>query len=317
RLARGKEQTLCGLAGDGERELDGETPEGLQLARLAVERNGITTRRLDLTVAPAIPTDCTVLALVAPTTALLPREVDLINAYMAANGRLLILAEPGGPNLDAITARWGLRLLPGIVFDPKRANAGDPTDLLVDDFPSESPVSKQVAGAELVTAGGVTTAASEDAGLSVAQVMVTSQEAWLELNPSVSPPKFEPDKGDRGGPIRLAGAADRSEVRANGENRVAGGGPSIARTRLLLVADADWAGNAYLGRRSNARLLANGINWLVGEEDLVAVGGVDPDLRRLDLTPARRRLMGIGSIGGVPAVVVLIGAGVWFRRRRR
>ncbi|HEV7861393.1 MAG TPA: Gldg family protein, partial [Acidimicrobiia bacterium] len=67
RLARAKEQTLCGLAGDGERELDGETPEGLQLARLAVERNGITTRRLDLTVAPAIPTDCTVLALVAPT----------------------------------------------------------------------------------------------------------------------------------------------------------------------------------------------------------------------------------------------------------
>ena len=210
--------------------------------------------------------------------------MDLINDYMAANGRLLVLAEPGGPNLDAITTRWGLRLLTGIVFDPKRANAGDPTDLLVDDFPSESPVSKQVAGAELVTAGGITTAASEDAGLSVAQVMVTSEEAWLELNPAVTPPKFEPDKGDRAGPVRLAGAADRSEARESGENRVSGSGPSIARTRLLLVADADWASNAFIDRRSNSRLLANGLNWLAGEEDLVAVGGVDPDLRRLDLT---------------------------------
>jgi ABC-type transport system involved in multi-copper enzyme maturation permease subunit/ABC-type uncharacterized transport system involved in gliding motility auxiliary subunit len=317
RMARGKAQTLCGLAGDGERELDGETPEGLQLARLDIERNGIATRRLDLTVAASIPADCTVLALVAPTTPLLPREEELINAYMAAAGRMLILAEPGGPNLDAITTRWGLRFLPGIVFDPKRANAGDPTDLLVDDFPTESPVAKQVAGAELVTAGGVTTAASEDAGLSVAQVMVTSPEAWLELNPAVTPPKFEPEKGDRAGPVRLAGAADRSEIQEGGENRVAGGGPSIARTRLLLVADADWAGNAFLEHRSNARLLANGVNWLVGEEDLLAVGGVDPDLRRLDLTPDRRRLMGIGSIAGVPAAVLLVGAGVWFRRRKR
>src|SRR5207237_9894794 len=123
--------------------------------------------RLDLTVATAVPAECTILALVAPTSALLANEVQLINNYMADNGRMLILSEPGGPNLDAVTTRWGLRLLPGVVFDPERAAAGDPTSVLVNDFPTESPVSKGVDGAALVTAGGITTAASQDPGLTV------------------------------------------------------------------------------------------------------------------------------------------------------
>ncbi|HEV7536594.1 MAG TPA: Gldg family protein, partial [Acidimicrobiia bacterium] len=209
RLARPKPQMLCGLAGDGERELDSELPQGLQLARLAAERNGVATRRLDLTVATAIPADCTILALVAPTATLLANEVQLINNYLAADGKMLILAEPGGPNLDAITTRWGLRYLPGVVFDPERAAAGDPTSLLVNDFPTESPVSKGIDGAALVTAGGITTAASPDTGLTVSRVMQSSGQSWLELNPASTPPVYEADKGDRGGPVVLAGAADR------------------------------------------------------------------------------------------------------------
>jgi len=65
------------------------------------------------------------------------------------------------------------------------------------------------------------------------------------------------------------------------------------------------------------RLLANGINWLAGEEDVVAVGGENPNLRRLALTPARRTLMGGVSIGGLPGLALVAGAGVWLRRRRR
>jgi ABC-type uncharacterized transport system involved in gliding motility auxiliary subunit len=253
----------------------------------------------------------------APTAALLPKEIQVLGDWMANNGRMLILSEPGGPNLDAITTRWGLRLLPGIVFDPPRAQAGDPTALLVNEFPTESPVAKGVDRAKLVTAGGITTAASEDAGLSVAKVLQSSDKSWLELNPAATPPTYEPDKGDRGGPVVLAGAADRSEAKPTGEKRLPGDKPSIARTRLLAFADADWASNAYLDQLSNGRLLANGLNWLAGEEDLVAIAGVDPDLRRLTLTPSDRRLMGIGAIGALPAAVLLIGAGVWLRRRKR
>jgi hypothetical protein len=167
----------------------------------------------------------------------------------------------------------------------------------------------------MVTAGGVTTVASDDPGLSVAKVLESSEPSWLELTPGIA--AYEPDQGDRGGPVVLGGAADRSEVTPGGETRVSGGGPSIARTRLLVYADAQWATNAFIGLLANSRLFANGLNWLAGEEDLVAIPGVDPDLRRLTLTPARRTQMAIGAIGVVPAAALAAGAAVWFRRRRR
>ena len=317
RLVRRAPQTLCGLEGNGERRLDSEALDGLQLARLTAERNGIATRGLDLTVTGAIPPDCTILVMAAPTVALLPNEIQLINDWMARNGKMLILQEPGGANLDAITTRWGLRLLPGIVCDPSRAQPGGQTSFLVTDFPTESPVAKDIARVELVTAGGITTAASEDAGLGVAKVLQSSDQSWLELNPAATPATYEQDKGDRGGPVVLGGAADRSEAKPTGETRLPGDKPSIARTRLLAFADADWASNAYLESSANDRLLANSLNWLASEEDLVAIPGVDPDLRRLNLTPSERQAMGIGSIGAIPAAVLLIGAGVWLRRRRR
>jgi hypothetical protein len=317
RLVRRAPQTLCGLEGNGERRLDSEAPQGLQLARITAERNGIVTRGLDLTVTSAIPPECTLLMMPAPTVALLPNEIQAINDWMANHGKMLILSEPGGPNLDAITTRWGLRFLPGLVFDPPRAVAGDPSALLINSFPTESPVAKDIARVGLVSAGGITTAASEDTGLSVAKVMQSSDEAWLEVNPAVTPATYEEDKGDRGGPVVIGGAADRSEARPTGETRLPGDKASIARTRLLAFADADWASNAYLDGSSNDRLLINSLNWLASEEDLVAIPGLDPDLRRLTLTPADRRLMGIGSIGAIPAAVLLVGSGVWLRRRRR
>ncbi len=315
RLARGKPQTVCSLVGHGEKELDAQEPDGFSLALALMDRNGIEARRLDLTVANAIPPECTVVALMGPRAELLPNEVSLLQGFLRDQGRMLVLREPNGPNLDALTTPWGLRLLPGLVVDPERSQAGDPTTLVVNSFPSAHPVTKNVDAVQMVTAGGVTTVASDDPGLSVAKVLQSSGPSWLELTPGIA--AYEPNQGDRGGPVVLGGAADRSEVKPGGETRVSGGGPSIARTRLLVYADAQWATNGVIGNLANSRLFANGLNWLAGEEDLVAIPGVDPDLRRLTLTPGQRQQMAIGAIGVVPAVAMVAGAAVWLRRRKR
>jgi hypothetical protein len=145
--------------------------------------------------------------------------------------------------------------------------------------------------------------------------MASSGSSFLSLDPATR--RNEPDKGDRGGPVVLAGAADRSRVSPSGEERVPSGGPKIDRTRLLVIGDADWASNAFVGELANQTLLANAVNWLAGEEDLVAVRGIQTDLRRLALTPARRRLMGATTLGAIPGLAVAIGAGLLVRRRRR
>ena len=255
------------------------------------------------------------LALFDPKTALRQPEIDAVDGFLDRDGKMLVAAEPGGPDLSALTTPFGLRLLPGLVFDPVRSVAGDPTALLVNNFPAASPLTRDVAGVAVPTAGGVTTAASPDRGLVVSPVMASSGSSWLSLDPATR--RNQTDKGDRGGPVMLGGAADRSRISPTGEQRVPSGGPKIDRTRLLVIADADWASNAFVSELANQTLLANAVNWLAGEEDLVAVRGIQTDLRRLALTPARRRLMGATTIGAVPGLAVAMGTGLWLRRRRR
>jgi ABC-type uncharacterized transport system involved in gliding motility auxiliary subunit len=314
RLVRSKLQTVCALAGHGERELDDAGPGGYDQARQAMETNGLEAKRLDLTVAEAIPEECTILVLPGPMSSLLETEVKLVGDFLADNGRMLILRDPGGADVDALTRPWGLRVLPGVVVDPERSAAEDPTTLLLNRFPTGSPVSRDVSGIQFVGAGGVTTASSEDKGLTVSPVAQSSEPSWLELDQQVA--KYEPDQGDRGGPVVILGAADRSRLRAGGETRVSGDKVSTDRTRLLVAADVDWAANAVIEQLDNRRMFINALNWLAQEEELVAVGGENPDLRRLALTSGDRRLMGWVTIGGVPGAALAGGVVCWVRRRR-
>ena len=315
RLARRRPQTMCALTGHGERSLEDRAPAGYATAQEAIGINGASTKEIDLTVDQRIPTECTILALFDPKTALRQPEIEAVHGFLERDGKVLVTAEPGGPDLSALTTPFGLRLLPGLVFDPSRSVAGDPTALLVNNFPAASPLTRDVAGLAVPTAGGVTTAASPDRGLVVSPVMASSSSSWLSLDPATK--RNDAAKGDRSGPVVLGGAADRSKVSPSGEERVPSGGPKIDRTRLLVLADADWASNAFVGELANQTLLANAVNWLAGEEDLVAVRGIQTDLRRLALTPARRRMMGVTTLGAVPGLAVAIGAGLWLRRRRR
>jgi hypothetical protein len=315
RQVRGGKHEVCALAGHGERELDDAAPGGYELARQAMRENGIDAMRLDLTTAKSIPTECSTLLMPGPTGGLASREIKLITNYLAANGRMMILDDPQGPDVSALTRPYGLRLLPGVVVDPSRGVAGDPTTLLVNDFPTVNSVVDRVSGVQMVGAGGITTAAADGAGLSLAKLAESSDKSWLELDRQKM--AYNPELGDRGGPVVLAATADKSTVRSTGETRVSGNGPSIARTRIVLVADADWACNALLAEQDNRRLFINALNWLAGQEDLVVVGGERPDLRRLQLTEGRRQLLGTVSMAGIPGVAALGGMLCWTRRRRR
>jgi hypothetical protein len=315
RLQRKTPQLACALAGHGERELDDDAAGGYELARQAMKDNGIQAKRLDLTIAKAVPSECTMLLMPGPTGGLTQRETKVIQDYIAHAGKMMILADPQGPDLTPLTQAMGLKLLRGVVVDPDRGEAGDPTTLLVNRFPTVNQVVDQVSGVRMVGSGGITTAAATKEGLSVAKLAESSEKSWLEQNPRQL--KLEPDLGDRAGPIVLAASADASRLLAGGEKRVSGNGPSIERSRLVVVADADWACNALFTEADNGRMFINALNWLAGEEDLVVVGGEEPDLRRLDLTEGRRKQLGMVSVVGLPGLATAGGLLCWSRRRKR
>jgi len=96
------------------------------------------------------------------------------------------------------------------------------------------------------------------------------------------------------------------------------GSEGSAGGRLVLVGDADFAANRFLGGEpGNVLFLTNAVDWLAQDESLIRIRA---KLRRspplLYASERMRDAAKYGNLLGVPLVFVLIGAGRLARRRR-
>src|SRR5207237_2665854 len=90
---------------------------------------------------------------------------------------------------------------------------------------------------------------------------------------------------------------------------------STVKTHLVVVGDVDFASNNIVSQVSqNMDLFANSISWLSGANDLISIRPKDPATpRRITLDAAQQRVVFFSSVVGVPVLVLLMGAFVWWR----
>jgi hypothetical protein len=307
RLLRGHAATVCYATGHGEPAVDDQLPEGFSEAANLLRDNGYTIRVVDLLAQPAVPSGCQALFLVSPTAPLGPAE-PAVSSWLAADGKLLLLADPvSSVDLGPVLKPYGLGIMRGIVYEgePEAALPGDPTSPIVRRYSSASPIVRRLPptyfpGAEEVTVDDP----RGRGGLTVSRLADTSEISYLETEPLAS--QFDPGR-DRRGPITVAGAADLSRVE----------GSTVKRTRVAVVGDADFASNAFVNQAGNAKLLVQAVDWLTLEEDLIALSTNLPSDRPLRLTRARERYALLLSAGVVPGFFLLAGGFVWALRRAR
>jgi ABC-type uncharacterized transport system involved in gliding motility auxiliary subunit len=245
-----------------------------------------------------------------------PAEVDVLNAYVRASGRLLLLATPltrGDPN--PLLEPWGIRFTGGVVTDPARSQDLDPQNVIVEDFPSVNPIDNGVSRLQLPISGGLLLDVPSDrTGLTVSRLARTSDASWVETRPDEETAR---DPLDIPGPVLVAAAADDSRV-ATGSPTVPGGsGARIERTRVVAVGDSIFVTNQVLDNLSNGLFLLNAVNWLAEEEQLVATTSRPNPSRPLPLTPERQARILVVTVGLVPGAVVGAGLLLGVLRRRR
>ncbi|MBV8981903.1 MAG: GldG family protein, partial [Acidimicrobiia bacterium] len=245
RLVRGGTKTVCVLTGHGEPALDDTTGMGLSKVADVFRHNAYDVRTVDLTVGQAtVPADCVALFDFGPRDPLGPREAQAVNAYAKAAGRVMIVASSlttADPN--PITEPWGVHFLGGVVVDPQRSEGGDPTNVVVENLPSSSPVVDGVTRLQFPVTAGLAVASDLRDGLTVERLGVTSDASWVESNPDV---EMSFDKNDIPGPVVVATASDDSRVESSGEQRVPGGGARVVRTRVLITASDTWLTNDFI-----------------------------------------------------------------------
>jgi ABC-type uncharacterized transport system involved in gliding motility auxiliary subunit len=328
RVLRGGERFVVFLEGHGERNPVGHANHDLDQFAEQLGKRGIKVQGLNLASHPAIPDNTSVLVITAPEVDYLPREVEIVSAYLKRGGNLLWLTDPGPLHgLDGLAAELGLKLFPGTLVDPATAIFGidHPAIVPVTGYPSTAPV----AGLRYLTvfpyAREVKAEARDE--WRAAPLLSSGADAWIETGKLEGELRYD-EGSDHHGPLDIALRLTRNRTAAADAPKQ---GPESTRNtdeqaqkskrpapeqRVVVFGDGDFLSNSYLGNSGNLDLGLKTVNWLASDEALIEVPAGTAIDRRLDLSDTQAALISTGFLMLLPAVLGGMGFFVWLRRRR-
>ncbi len=340
------QHVLCAVEGHGERPArDDQSPTGLGVAVTKLEGQNYTVKTISLTTAPPTPAACEVVLVAAPEGELLAPERDRLAAYVAAGGKLVVLLEAlVAPEFSADLARYGVKVGADVVVeaDPNRQVAGgDPTFvLLTEDSWDIHPITQAMkSGVILRTARSV--GKGEDAPWRTVQVLAhASDSSWAETSVADGRVVANPDEGvDVIGKVPLAVAVevtDPAQLRTTSTPMdlasAAGAGPAVELApsatkeaptlpvapggKVVVLGDADFAGNQMVLAGVNQDLLLNSVAWMVGEGEQIGIRANEAGKGKLTLDLVSMFLAGVVSLVAVPGLTIAGAIGTWLVRRK-
>ncbi len=189
------------------------------------------------------------------------------------------------------------------------------------DFPAPHPLASAMHGQSLLLPLPVPVqAAAGSAAVDLASV-APSVDRWIEdqWRPLVSvdprlrrrPPTFDPNTVPQN-PVNLVTAV---ETPAGGRVLVVGSGGWL-RTSVADATLSAGGDRVSLAHPGNHELMMAATSWLSGLDDRIARGALSQEVGRLSgISASARQRWGWILLGGIPAFAVLVGVGVWLRRR--
>jgi ABC-type uncharacterized transport system involved in gliding motility auxiliary subunit len=320
RLARAGERWIAVLEGHEERDPSETGNQGWSQLADTLRRSGFKIQPLNLIRTPQIPDNTAMLVVASPQRELLPGEVAAIQSYVRAGGNLLWLQDPGAGlhGLRPLADELGVRFIRGVIVDANpelRLLLGiqHPAVIPVVDY-RVHPVTRELGVQTLFPyAGAVEHQGTPD--WRVEPFLVSLPQTWSEVAELSGEIVFEPESGDRRGPLNIGLSLTRDLPAAG-----AGEGdepPSGARQqRIVVVGDSDFLANAYLGNGGNLELATNMFNWLSQDDSLIAITPKTAPDTRLELGDVSTIVIGLGFLILLPLLLVGSGITIWLRRRR-
>ncbi len=298
-----RQRVVYFLAGHGEASIGGDYSS----AREGLRDNLFQVGELNLRQLDALPENASVFVIAGPQLDLDDDDIALLDSYLQRGGRLLLLLNPNPqPELRDLAASWWLAIDNGVVVDPDAHVTPNFDVPLVD-------VRRNQFGLEDFYFPGATMIRPREDKPDEARILPlawTTPSAWQEKDAlGVDDPVFDQEV-DVSGPVALGASVEMpvsSDV-AEGERR-------SPTTRLAVIGDSDFAGNQHFGNSNNSDLFLTIVNWLGEGDELVSVDRKVVPVRRLVLSPEEARFLNLSAVGLLPLILLLVAAGVWWRRR--
>lgn len=345
KVTREEEKTVYFLTGHGERSLNDTQPTGYSQVKADIEKQNYKVEEYNLAQQNKLPPDAAVIVSAGPKMDFFPNEVHLLQNYLAAGGKFLLMIDPESEfDMNQFLAGYGIALDKDVVVDASGLGqlfgfgAGAP---LASDY-ADQPITKDLSGRMSIFPGARSVKSIDSTlGYTTTALVRTSRQSWGESDIKQQEVTF--DEGtDIKGPLALAvvstkevsapvaeASADEAgpgSTKASEPDARTGSDPSgdespneqsasKVESRIVVFGDSDFASNAYLGEAVNSDLFLNTTSWLAEDTDLLSIRPKSPENRAITLTGAEGRLIFWAAVVLFPFATLVFGVAVWYRRR--
>lgn len=304
RLARNADRFIVFLEGHGERSPRGRANHDLSDWTTQLESRGINTQTINLGVTQQIPSNASALIIASPQVNLLPGEASIIGDYLAKDGNLLWLADPGEAHgLGVLAEQLGIEFHPGMVVDPttQRLGLNDPRITIIAEYGTQAVTNNfsnltlfpQASAIELI----------EGSEWQADPFLITAPDSWSETGELQG--ELALDAGeDIPGPLNIGVILTRN---ANTE--------AALEQRVIVIGDGDFLSNQYLGNAGNQDLGLNLANWLSRDDAFIDIPAKTSTDLSLEFSASTAGIIGLVFIL-LPLLLLVTGFIIWQRRRR-
>ena len=275
----------------------------------AIEKENIEMKDLNLLTEESVPDDADCVMLFSPQNDLSEEEADKLITYMENGGKAVIITSylnKEMPNLQKVLNNYGIGTMEGVVLeeDGQHYISGNPTYLVPNIGSSDAlgDLSKANSYVLMPVAQAVEKLEDKRDSVTIESLLTTSDSAYVKTNVNGT---LEKEDGDAEGPFDVGVAVTESVDK--GETKL------IYLTSANLFSqqvDAMVSGN-------NVKLLANSVSWMCDQEQSVSIPSKSTQISYLTVTAASARMWGMVTIGLLPVLCLVLGGGIWFKRRKR
>ncbi|SOD40789.1 GldG family protein [Nitrosovibrio sp. Nv4] len=302
RLARSGDKLVMALSGHGERKLDGAASADLGEFGKQLTAKGFRIQALNFAIAADVPPDTSVLIISSPQVDLPEGVVEKLLAYIESGGNLLwLLDQEPLHGLQPLAEKLELTLTPGVVIDPQAQQLKAPITFSVGANYGQHPITNNFDYITVFPFARQITINDNEEWRSVSLVEA-AQTGWVETGKLDAGIVFD-TMYDVSGPVSIAAALSRSLHERE--------------QRIAVIGSGYFLANTYLGHGKNLDFGINLVNWLAGDEDLIAIQPRATVDSSLSLDESTLTIMAWCFLIVMPLIFLTSGMIIWRRRRRR
>jgi ABC-type uncharacterized transport system involved in gliding motility auxiliary subunit len=135
----------------------------------------------------------------------------------------------------------------------------------------------------------------------VTTLVEAAPRGWVEVGRLDERVTFDKSR-DFPGPVPVAAAFERNV--------------GDRQQRVIVVGTGQMLANSFLGNGGNLQLGLAMVNWLAGEDNLVAIEPRPAADARINLDPVMLYLIVFSFLVALPLAFVIAGSVIWWRRRK-